>query len=91
MIIHIKNNENTEKYLAMLQALLLPSSEVMKTENWKMFTEIQIPTTYEDRFSAIVREERYMSGKYTLVIYDRADHEREVSINITDIDCVYSL
>ena len=91
MLIYIKNNESTEKYLAMLQALLLPSSEVMKTENWKMFTEIEIPTTYEDRFSAIVREERYLSGVYELVIYDRADHEREVSINITDIDCIYSL
>lgn len=91
MYIQLKKTEKTNDYLMAIQTLLAASSQVMETEDYSSFVVVKIKTTCEDRYSAIINEAHYLRNDFQLIIYDRAAHEKEVRIPLTEIDTIYSL
>lgn len=90
MTLHLKVL-NGEEQKIITDLIALCGAENVKLDYYKVFIDIHIDTSFDSNYLALFSEAHYGCEDYRLSVYEKANHDNDVSIPLKFIDCIYSL
>lgn len=88
MTTHLRTKNGTTELILKLKEFC---GDNFKLQDYEVFIEVKVDTSYNTNIAAFFTEDRYMTGNYGIRLFKRSNHDEDFFIPLEFIDCIYDL